>query len=85
MTAQIGGVLRRRENINNIDNDTVIFHFNFSESVRILTSTVFSDNMPWFRDEVRLFCRKKYEAFKNSVTVQYRRLNYEFQKAVKKN
>lgn len=73
------------ENVNNIDNDAVIVHFNFSESVRILTSTVSSINKPWFRDEVRLLCRKRYEAFKNSVTVQYKRLNYEFQKAVKKN
>lgn len=78
-------VSKTGEDIIDVGKDAVIFHFKFSESACIVTNTVFRNNKPWFRDEVRLLCRKKYEAFKNSVRVQYKCLNYEFQKAVEKN
>ena len=73
------------EDIVNTDNDSVIFHIMFAERVCILTKTliVFS-NKPWFKDEVRLLCRKKYEALKNSISVQYNHLKYESQRLWKK-
>ena len=75
-------VSKTGEDIIDVGKDTVIFHFKFPESACIVT--VFRNNKPRFRDEVRLLCWKKYEAFKNNIRVQYKRLNYEFLKAVEK-
>ena len=57
-------------------------------SVRVfafpLGLTVFNNSKPWFNNEVRLLCRKKHAAFKCGDTENYKKLKYEFQRAVSK-
>lgn len=64
--------------------DTVTAYIQFCESVCIpvRTVTVFNNSKPWFNNELRLLCRKKHSAFKCGDMTNYKKLKYDFQRAV---
>ena len=66
--------------------DTVTSYIQFCESVCIpvRTVTVYNNSKPWFNNELRLLCKRKYLAFKCGDTANYKKLKYEFQRAVVK-